>query len=53
MEELIGYTVSIGETTRESGNIIGKVIADVKFSLIDLESLTFSRGRQGARVKPA
>ena len=39
LEELIGMTVAIGETTRESGKIIGKVIADIKFSLINWETL--------------
>lgn len=53
MDELIGYTTAIGSATRESGNIIGKLVADVKSSLIDLESLTLRRGRQGASVMAA
>ncbi|WP_145614420.1 MULTISPECIES: phage tail tape measure protein [Bacillales] len=53
LNDLIGYTAAIGSTTRESGNIVGKVIADVKSLLIDLELLTFSRGRQGASVMAA
>jgi hypothetical protein len=53
METLIGHTTAIGQVTRESGKIIGKVVADVKLLLIDLESLTLRRGRQGARVMPA
>ncbi len=40
MEKSIGYTTAIGEVTRESGSVIGKVVADVKSFLIDLELLT-------------
>ncbi|WP_375541447.1 MULTISPECIES: phage tail tape measure protein [Bacillus subtilis group] len=53
LNDLIGYTTAIGSTTRESGNIVGKMIADIKSLLIDLEILTFSRGRQGASVMAA
>nr|WP_265463712.1 phage tail tape measure protein [Bacillus velezensis] len=50
LNDLIGYTTAIGSTTRESGNIVGKVIADFKSLLIDLELLTLRRGQQGASV---
>nr|WP_303984660.1 phage tail tape measure protein [Niallia circulans] len=51
LNDLIGYTTAIASTTRESGNIVGKCrIADIKSLLIDLEPLTFRRGRQGASV---
>ncbi|SNZ09923.1 phage tail tape measure protein, TP901 family, core region [Terribacillus aidingensis] len=53
LDELLGYTTAIGASTRESGNIIGKLVADVKSSLIDLEPLTLRRGRQGASVMAA
>lgn len=53
LNDLIGYTTAIASTTRESGNIVGKMIADVKSLLIDLELLTLSRGKQGASVKAA
>lgn len=53
LNDLIGYTTAIASTTRESGNIVGKMIADVKSLLIDLELLTLSRGKQGASVKVA
>ncbi len=42
LEELVGHIASIGSTTRESGNIIGKLIADVKSLLMDLELLTYN-----------
>ncbi|WP_238548715.1 phage tail tape measure protein [Bacillus sonorensis] len=53
LNDLIGYTTAVASTTRESGNIVGKVIADVKSLLIDLKLLTLSRGRQGASVMVA
>ena len=46
-------TTAIQSSTKESGNIVGKMIADIKSLLIDLELLTFSRGRQGASVMVA
>lgn len=53
MEQLLGYTTAIQSSTKESGNIVGRIIADIKSLLIDLEILTFSRGRQGASVMVA
>ncbi len=53
LNDLIGYTTAIASTTRESGNIVGKAIADFKSLLIDLELLTLSRGQQGASVMAA
>lgn len=53
LNDLIGYTAAIGSTTRESGNIVGKRIADFKSLLIDLELLTYRRGQQGASVMAA
>ncbi|MED1123301.1 phage tail tape measure protein [Bacillus atrophaeus] len=53
LNDLIGYTTAIASTTRESGNIVGKAIADFKSLLIDLELLTLSRGQQGASVMVA
>ena len=40
MEELLGMISAIGITTRESGKIVGKIVADIKLFLIDLELLT-------------
>lgn len=46
-------TTAIQSATKESGNIVGKMVADVKSLLIDLELLTLSRGQQGASVMVA
>jgi TP901 family phage tail tape measure protein len=40
MQDLLSYITAIGSTTRESGSIIGKLVADIKSFLIDLEPLT-------------
>lgn len=54
LEKNIGFVTAIGEVTRESGSVIGKIVADVKSLLIDLEPLTNnSRGQQGASVMVA
>ncbi|WP_182103208.1 phage tail tape measure protein [Niallia taxi] len=54
LNNLIGYSTAIASSTRESGNVVGRhKIADIKSLLIDLEPLTYSRGRQGASVKAA
>ncbi len=51
LDELIGMTTAIGQVTRESGNVIGRIYADIKPLLIDLEILTVRLRTTRAKFK--